>query len=144
MGQSNKIFNLVFEFGFHRVYYCAESVSRSMILRWVNLPAVSYCWESISPQYHARSHVTFPYPIQRNSPTRFSTCFFLLHNSSLPETLTKSFSTQRSIILRWVNLPAVWYWGESVFPQYHTAGSHYGESTAIPFAPAFKRKVSHK
>ena len=98
-----------------------------MILRWVNLPAVSYCAESCD----------FSVSSLKGQSNKIFDLFFF-HNSSLPGPLSNGFKyfiflvkilqsysrfsrlTQLSIILHWVNLPAV---------QYDTAGSQSPSST---------------
>ena len=83
----------------------------SMILCWVNLPAVSFCGESCD----------------LSSPMKFSTCFFSLHNSSLPGPLSNGLKYFR-VWLRFCRvirvfrdwLRAVSYCAESVSPKYDT------------------------
>ena len=65
-------------------------------MRWVSLPGVSNCTESISLWYHtAMSHITK---------------FFV--------------QSPRGIIQCWVSLPKVSYCAESISPGYATPGSH--------------------
>ena len=117
-------------------YHTAQSHSpRSMKLRWVNLPAVSYTVES---------HVTFPDPSLKGYSNKITSSLF---HSNLPGPLTNGFKyvrfwlrfrraiqiflkisaqyvtelsqSPRSIILRRVSLRAVSYCGESL----HNCGS---------------------
>ena len=114
-----------------------------IILHRVNLPAVSYCTESISLQYHtAQSQsprsiilcsVNLPavsycaesispqcHTAQSHSPRSI---ILRTAQSQSPRSIILQCQSPRSIILRSVNLPAVSYCARSISPQYLTAQS---------------------
>ena len=79
-----------------------------LLLCWVRLPEVWYCAESISSQYHTRgNHHSCDLYI---SCLKISPSFFWINFVQYHTALSQS---PRSMLLRWVDLPAVSYCGES-------------------------------
>ena len=81
------------------VLYCAEAVSpqhdtlqwqspRSMILRWVSLPAAWYCAEAVSLQYHTGGSNSWPREVNSN---------FLKLLRSVTEINVYSYSTHKGL-----------------------------------------------
>ena len=148
MGQSNEIFDPHFFSSFEpawatdqwvntfsilvKILLCYSNFTESppkMIIRRVILPLVSYCLESISPQYHTAQRQSTRSIILQRVMWRFRILFkgknqqdFQFFSSFKPDWATdqwvKIFLILVSFQIFHINLPAVSYCIESVSPQY--------------------------